>query len=277
MLLWKLSLVVHPGIGFLEQRHEHGFERFQVLVHALGLVAADETTHGGQAEQGRGIEHFAHEHELLLANRPVVVQQVVEIDQIADADLGFPDCRFYAVAARGVERRTQVQGVGNRIQHGLRRHVTLGWMQSRRELNHVSAHLTRKVQPIFNRAIGIGIANIARCELLQGGGEDAELHELGFEVPYGHGQSPGTSSQCGATSIRLSLRLNFGLAGNPRRFAKSPHDAILQPRLYPEKSAQSVFQLSNLTHRLLVAIVPEPSVVRCRGRERPISENLPHS
>ena len=52
--------LLHPvlqaaGLGLLEQRHEALLEVDQVLIHRLGLVAADEARHRRHAEQGCGV------------------------------------------------------------------------------------------------------------------------------------------------------------------------------------------------------------------------------
>ena len=58
----------------------------EVLVHAVLLIAADEAADGVHAQERRRVEHSQHEVMLLLARRPIVMQQVVEVGQVREAD-----------------------------------------------------------------------------------------------------------------------------------------------------------------------------------------------
>ena len=73
-------------LGFLEQRHELLFEVDQVLVHAVLLVAADEAANRVDTEQHRRIERAQHEVVLLFPDRRIVVQHVVEVADLRNAD-----------------------------------------------------------------------------------------------------------------------------------------------------------------------------------------------
>ena len=73
----------------------------------------------------------------------------------------------------------EIERVGDRIEHRLGRHVGFGRMQRRRELDVVGAQLARERDPFLDGAVGIGIADLARRQLLQRGRQDADFHELG--------------------------------------------------------------------------------------------------
>jgi hypothetical protein len=60
-------------------------------------------------------------------------------------------------------------------------------VQRGRQLQHVGTDLTPEVKPVFDGAIWIGVAHATRRQLLQGGGEHTQLHELGLEITNGHG------------------------------------------------------------------------------------------
>ena len=55
-------------------------------------------------------------------------------------------------------------------------------MQRRRELDAVGAERDGEIEPFLDGQIGVRVASLARRELLQGGGEHAHRHELGFEL-----------------------------------------------------------------------------------------------
>ena len=70
----------------LQDRDEVILEVHEVLVHAVLLIAADEAADGVHAQEHRGVEDLHHEVALLLARRPVVMQQVVEVGEVREAD-----------------------------------------------------------------------------------------------------------------------------------------------------------------------------------------------
>ena len=77
----------------------------------------------------------------------------------------------------------QIERVGHRVEHRLGRHVGLRRVQRGRELDVVGAQRRgRRLDPLLDGAVRIGVAHLARRQLLEGGGEDADLHELGFEA-----------------------------------------------------------------------------------------------
>ena len=55
-------------------------------------------------------------------------------------------------------------------------------MQCGRQLNAVHVEFARKVQPLFNGAVGIFIPDVTRSEFLQSGREYANFHEFRFEI-----------------------------------------------------------------------------------------------
>jgi hypothetical protein len=127
-----LDAIGQPAIlGRLQQRDEVLFEVEEVLIHAVLLVAADEAAHRVDAEQGRGVEHAQHEVDLLLAHGRIVMQQVVEVADVGDADAGRRQRRVHALRAVLVVRLPQIERVRHRIEHRLGGHVRLGRVQRR--------------------------------------------------------------------------------------------------------------------------------------------------
>jgi hypothetical protein len=51
-------------------------------------------------------------------------------------------------------------------------------VQRRRELDVAGADLERELQPVFDGAVGVGVAHVARRQLLERGGQHAHAHEL---------------------------------------------------------------------------------------------------
>ena len=109
-----------------QDRNEVILEVHEVLVHAVLLIAADEAADGVHAQEHRGVENLHQEVALLLARGPVVMQQVVEVGEVRDADAA----RLHGAAdpprAGGVEGLAQVERVGHRVEHRFGRHVGLG-------------------------------------------------------------------------------------------------------------------------------------------------------
>ena len=173
-------------LGGFEQRNEVLFEIDQILVHAVLLIAADESADRIDAQHRRGIEHAKHEVVLLRPNSLVVVQKVVEVSDVREPDSRRLERRLDPLRPRLVERLPEVQRVGHRIEHRFRRHVRLARMERRRKLNVGRAEVLRELQPVLDCLVRIGIADFARSELLQRRGEDANFHELRFERSGGH-------------------------------------------------------------------------------------------
>src|SRR5207342_3632205 len=85
--------------------------------------------------------------------------------------------------------------------------VALGRVQRSRQLDVVGADLARELQPLLDRTVRILVANLARRQLLQRCGEDADLHELGLELLDWHGLAP-----CGFSG-RIASHANVPGAG----------------------------------------------------------------
>ena len=175
-----------------EQRHEALLEGEQVLVHRERLVASHEAAHRVDAEQARRLEHAAHEVVLLPAHGRVLVQHVVEVADVREADPLRREGLLHAPGARRVEGLAQVERVRDRVQHGLGGHVGLARVQRGRELHVVGAHLARERGPLLDREVGIGIALLARRQLLERGRQHADLHELRLERDDGHSWTSGS-------------------------------------------------------------------------------------
>ncbi len=117
-----LDAVLQPaGLGLVEQRHEALLEVDEVLIHRLGLVAADEARDCRGAEQRSGIHGGEHEVVLLAADRWVLVQHVVEVRDVGDGDTRRVDGGEDPLRTDLVERLTKIERVGDRIEH------RLGW------------------------------------------------------------------------------------------------------------------------------------------------------
>src|SRR5205814_684100 len=86
-----------------------------------------------------------------------------------------------------VEWLAKIQSVRDRVEHGFRQNIGLGWMKRRRKLNAIDFKLARKIQPVFDRAIGILIANFPWRQFLERRGQHAYLHEFRFKLTSGHG------------------------------------------------------------------------------------------
>jgi hypothetical protein len=146
------------------------------------LISTDEAADSVDSQQCRRIEDTQHEIHLLFSNIGVVMEHVVEVRNVRKADL----CGLHGgsdpFGARLVERLAQVQRVGDRIQHGLRRYIRLGRVQRGRELDVIHLEFTCKIEPFFDRTIGILISNFAGSQFLQRCGEHSNLHEFRFEL-----------------------------------------------------------------------------------------------
>ena len=124
---------------------------------------------------------------LLAAHRRVVVQQVVEVADVRQADAVRLQRRVDAARTRLVERLAQVERVRDRIEHRLRRNVRFAGVQRGRQLDVAGVQLPRELDPFFDRAIGIGIPDGTRRQLLQRGGQDSDFHELRLKRSNRHG------------------------------------------------------------------------------------------
>ena len=174
-------------LRLLEQRDEVLFKVNQVLVHAQRLVATDEAAHGVNAQQRGGVEDAHHEVMFLLPDGRVMVQHVVEVAEVGDAYTVFAQGREHAAGALLVERLAQVERVGDRVEQGFGGDVGFRRVQRGGELNVVGADFAGELHPFLDGEIGVGVALLARRELLQRGGQHADLHEFWLERFDGHG------------------------------------------------------------------------------------------
>ena len=164
-------------LRLLEERHVRRFEVGEVLVHAEALVPPDEHADSGNLQQYGSIEHASQELVLCTAQCRIVVQQVVEVAKVRQADAGATHRRLYAPRAGPVERLPQIQRVRQGIEHGFCWHVRQRRMDSGRQLNRVHPQAARVDEPVFNRAVGILVAHGARSQFLEGSSQDTDRHE----------------------------------------------------------------------------------------------------
>ena len=141
-------------LRFDEQRHEALLEVDQVLVHRELLVAPHEPADRRCFQGDRCVEHAEHEVVLLRADRPIVVEEVVEIAEVGDPDAATLDRGLDALRAARVEGSAQVQRICDRVQHRLRGHVALVRVQGARELDALDLELAREVEPLFDGEVG---------------------------------------------------------------------------------------------------------------------------
>ncbi len=158
----------------------------EVFVHAALLVAPDEPADGIHPEQHGGVEDLDQEVALLLARCSIVMQQVVEVGEVGEANAARRHCRRDALGARCIERAAQVERVRDRIEHGLGRHIALRGVQRRRQLNVTGAELAAEGQPVLDGAVRIGITHVTRRQFLERRREHAHVHELRCERSCGH-------------------------------------------------------------------------------------------
>lgn len=85
------------------------------------------------------------------------------------------------VKAFVVEGLTQIERVGDGVKERLRRHVRLRRVERGRELYVVHAELACELQPLFDGAVGVAVAHLARGQLLKRRREHPDLHELRIE------------------------------------------------------------------------------------------------
>src|SRR5262249_42138164 len=86
-----------------------------------------------------------------------------------------------AARSSAVEGLAEIERVRHGIQHGLRGHVGFGGMEGGRQLDVVDAQLACERRPVFDGAVGIGVPDLARRQLLQRRRQDAHLHALRLE------------------------------------------------------------------------------------------------
>jgi hypothetical protein len=109
------------------------------------------------------------------------MEQVVEIADVRQTQTMSSQRGFDASRAIAIEWLAEVERIRDRIEHRLGRHVGLGRMQRRGQLDLIRADLAGERDPVLDRAVRIPIAHVARRELLDRGRQDADFHELRFE------------------------------------------------------------------------------------------------
>ena len=123
---------------------------------------------------------------------------------------GVVDGGEHALGAHLGERLAQVERVGDRVEHRLGGDVGERRVQRGRELDAVGAEVLGEVEPLLDRQVGIGVAPLARRELLEGGGEHADGHVDGGEGGgIGHVIHPFEVER--STGVRLRGRLDGGV------------------------------------------------------------------
>jgi hypothetical protein len=170
-----------PPLSLGEQRDEILLEVGEVLLHRELLVAPDEAADGVRAEPLCGVEDAEHEVVLLPADGRVVVEHVVEVGDVGEPDPVLFERGPHAACARLVERLAQVERVCDGVEHGLGRNVRLRRVERGRELDVIDADLAGEGRPVFDGAVRVGVAHLARRQLLERRRQHADLHELGFE------------------------------------------------------------------------------------------------
>ena len=112
--------------------------------------------------------------------------------------------RLHALGPVLVEGLAQVEGVGHRVEHRLGRNVGLDGMQRGGELDVVGPQLAGEGHPLLDRLVGVRVADLAGRQLLQGGSEHADLHELGLKGFTGMRASSGIGCMSGFRSRTLA-------------------------------------------------------------------------
>ncbi len=175
-------------LRFLEQRDEHLLEHDEVLIHFQLRIAADEAAHRVRAEQHRGIEHAQHEVMIACDVRPDRRRACCRSSRRRRGPTLFATWRARTRAARCLSngaQRSRVFATGSSMASA---GTSLSSrMQRGRELDVRRADVARELQPFFDGEVRIGVALVARRELLQGRRQDAEFHGLGRKGLSGHG------------------------------------------------------------------------------------------
>src|SRR5439155_19449294 len=113
--------------------------------------------------------------------------------------------------------------VGDGVEHRLRRDVGLRGMQRGGELDMIGVQLARVRDPFLDDPIRVRVAYLARRQLLNGRGEDADLHELRDEWLNAHAERYCICAERQAVEERL----------RPEPGAKSP--TLREPQGRPER------------------------------------------
>ena len=158
------------------------FEVQQVLVHAafFWLRPTNPQT-ASTAEQRRRVERPQHEVVLLFSDSPDRREACCRNSRLRNADRFGVERRTHATRALPVERLAKIERVGDRVEHRFRRHIGFRRMKRGRQLDIAGAQLPGEVDPFFDRAIGIRIADLTWSQFLERRREYAHLHELRLE------------------------------------------------------------------------------------------------
>src|SRR6185437_969846 len=124
-----------------QQGNECLLEHIEVGVHADLRIAADEADYRIAAQQHRGIEDAEHQLVLEPARGIVRGQHVIEVAELRQPDTACPHRALHPCCARGRERLSQVECIGDRVEQLCSRHVALCRMQSAGQLDVGSADL----------------------------------------------------------------------------------------------------------------------------------------
>ena len=86
------------------------------------------------------------------------------------------------------ERLAEIERVGDRVEHRLGRDVGERRVEGGGQLDAVGVEGLGEVEPLLDGEVGVGVAPLARRQLLERGGEHADRHVDGGEGGgVGHG------------------------------------------------------------------------------------------
>ena len=194
MLLWKLSLGVQPGIGHCSTRYcrPRSLASFSsgtklcsnsIRFWSIDLDWSRPTNPVTAGTPSSTAASIAADHEvvLLAAGSPGPRGACRRSRRCRRWHAGGVDGGEHALGAHLGERLAQVERVGDRVEHRLGGDVGERRVQGGRQLDAVGAEVLGEVEPLLDRQVGIGVAPLARRELLEGGGQHADGHVDGGE------------------------------------------------------------------------------------------------
>src|SRR5258705_11907501 len=100
------------------------FKIQQVLLHAARLVPADETTNRIHTQQRRSVKDTQHKLTFLFPNRRILVQHIVKVGEVWEADSMFRHCVQNTRSSGCSERLPEVEGIRYRVEHGFLCNIT---------------------------------------------------------------------------------------------------------------------------------------------------------
>src|SRR5256885_4619 len=95
------------------------------------------------------------------------MQHVVEVRDIRQTDTSVFQGRVDSARSRLIKWLSKIERVRYGIEHRFRRNVGLRGMQSRRKLDAIHRKLARKIQPFFDSAVRILVAQISWSQFLK--------------------------------------------------------------------------------------------------------------